>query len=145
MKLSTKLTVALSAMLTTTLLLSTTSVENPRCEKKIDNIQEQIQRAKKTDNSQRINGLEISLSKVKAYCTDEDLIQDIKDKISDVTEKWNEYSSDFSFKVMNMPIKGNLFVENSIVKLDAQIPFAAVPFKRMIETTIRNEAEKLLK
>ena len=73
------------------------------------------------------------------------LKEEFKDKISNVTETWNEYISDFSFKVMGMPIKGNLIVENSFVKLDGKIPFAAVPFKKMIETTIKNEAEKLLK
>ena len=95
MKLSTKLIIALSAILTTTLLLSSNSVENPRCEKKIDNIQEQLQRAKKADNSRRVNGLEISLSKVKAYCTDKDLIQDIEDKISDVKEDLQEHTEDY--------------------------------------------------
>ena len=73
------------------------------------------------------------------------LKEQFKDKISNVTESWDEYRSDFSFKVMGIPIKGNLFVENTLVKLDGKIPFAAVPFKKMIETTIKNEAEKLLK
>ena len=73
------------------------------------------------------------------------LKEEFKDKISNVTETWNDYNSNFSFKVMGMPIKGDLFVENALVKLDSKIPFAAVPFKKTIESTIRKEAEKLLK
>ena len=73
------------------------------------------------------------------------LKEEFNDKISNVSETWDDYSSDFSFKVFGMPIKGNLFVENSSVKLDSKIPFAAVPFKRTIESTIIKEAEKLLK
>jgi len=73
------------------------------------------------------------------------LKEEFKDKISNVTETWNEYNSDFSFKVMGVPIKGRISVENTFVKLDGKIPFAAVPFKKNIESTIRKEAEKLLK
>lgn len=73
------------------------------------------------------------------------LKEEFKDKIGDITENWNNYSSDFSFKVMGMPVKGKIFVENTLVKLDGKIPFAAVPFKKTIESTIRKEAEKLLK
>jgi len=83
MKTVTKLTIALSVILATTLLLSSSTVENsPRCEKKIDNIQEQIQIAKSMNNTHRVNGLVISLTKVKAYCTDKGLVEDIEDKLS---------------------------------------------------------------
>jgi len=96
MKTLTKLTIALSTILTTTLLLSSNTVENsPRCDKKINNIQEQIQIAKSMNNTHRVNGLEISLSKVETYCTDEDLVQDIKDKISDTQEDLLEHVEDY--------------------------------------------------
>lgn len=73
------------------------------------------------------------------------LKEEFKDKISNVTETWSDYSSNFSFKVMGMPVKGDLFVENTLVKLYSKIPLAAFPFKKAIVSTIKKEAEKLLK
>ena len=56
------------------------------CAQKICNLKNDIQIAKKADNESRVNGLVISLNKVEKYCTDEGLIEDIKEKITD-TEK----------------------------------------------------------
>ena len=96
MKTFTKLTLALSAVLTTTLLLAnTTTQDSPRCATKIDKIQEQLEIAKKNDNTHRVNGLEISLSKVTKYCTDESLIEDIKEKLSDVKKDLVEHTQDY--------------------------------------------------
>lgn len=72
------------------------------------------------------------------------LKKDFQDKITDVNEIWNENHSDFSFKIMGLLIKGRLSVGYSNVILDGQIPFAALPFKKLIENTIRQEAIKLL-
>lgn len=96
MKISTKMTLALSTLLMTTLLFSSSVFENsPRCEKKLNNLQEQIKIAKSMDNSQRVEGLEISLSKVKKYCSDDKLIEEIKDKISDTEEDLSEHTQDY--------------------------------------------------
>lgn len=96
MKTLTKLTIGLSAILVTTLLLSLSTVENsPRCEKKIDNMQEQIQIAKSMNNEDRVNGLVISLTKIKAYCTDKGIVEDIEDKISDTQEDLREHIEDY--------------------------------------------------
>jgi len=70
---------------------------------------------------------------------------DYGDMIKDLNENWSENSASFSFKVMGMAVAGKLLVSSSKVSLDGQIPFAAVPFKRTIESKIREEAEKLLK
>jgi hypothetical protein len=64
--------------------------------------------------------------------------------ISELTEKWDENGSEFSFKAMGMAIEGNIIVMNNKVNLEAKIPLAAIPFKGMIEKTISNEAKKLL-
>jgi len=72
------------------------------------------------------------------------LKEDFQDKISDVHEIWNETHSDFSFKIMGLVMKGRLSVSNSDVRLNGQIPFTALPFKGLIENTIRKEAVKLL-
>lgn len=82
--------------------------------------------------TERVKGL---LEKLKA---------DYGDMIKDVKEEWDGNTSTFSFKVMGMAVSGNLNVSSSTVTLDGQIPFAAVPFKKTIETKIKEEALKLL-
>ncbi len=72
------------------------------------------------------------------------LKDDFKDKISDVQESWNGNSSDFSFKIMGLLMKGKLTVSQFDVILDGKIPFTALPFKGLIESKIREEAENLL-
>lgn len=97
MKVSTpsKIVITLGVLLSTTALFSSSTYENsPRCEKKIHNIQEQLNIAKQMNNTHRVDGLKISLSKVKKYCSDKDLIQDIKDKIKEAKEDLNEYKQD---------------------------------------------------
>ena len=72
------------------------------------------------------------------------LKDDFKDKITDVQESWNGNSSDFSFKIMGLLMKGKLAVSQSDVILDGKIPLTALPFKGLIESKIREEAENLL-
>ncbi len=72
------------------------------------------------------------------------LKDDFQDKISEVNETWNENHSDFSFKIMGLLMKGRLSVNDTDVRLDGQIPFTALPFKKLIENTIKQEAVKLL-
>ena len=87
----------------------------------------------KDDAKERIKNLLINLK------------EKFNDKISNVDENWNEYNSEFSFSIMGLPIKGKLLVDSDLVSLDSKIPIAALPFKKTIESTIRTEAEKLLK
>ncbi len=82
--------------------------------------------------TERVKGL---LNKLKA---------DYGDMIQDLTESWNGSKADFSFKAMGMSVKGVLSVDAAFVNLDGQIPLAALPFKKTIETKIKEEAIKLL-
>jgi hypothetical protein len=91
------------------------------------------------------HSLEKSLAKERVKKIFDKLKEDFQDKISDVNETWNENHADFSFKIMGLLMKGRLLVSDLNVVLDGKIPFAALPFKKVIENTIRNEAEKLLK
>ena len=70
---------------------------------------------------------------------------DFKDQISDVQENWNGNSADFSFKIMGLLMKGKLIVNAANVILDGSIPWAAVPFKGLIESKIKEEAISLLR
>jgi hypothetical protein len=67
------------------------------------------------------------------------------DKISDLTEKWNGNTGEFSFKAMGFAISGTLIVNENTISLDAELPFAASLFKGKIQELITERAEKLLK
>jgi len=65
-------------------------------------------------------------------------------QVSDVTEQWDGHDLTFGFKVMGMKVAGNVAVEESAVKLDAQLPMAASLFKGTIEQRIREQLGRLL-
>ena len=65
-------------------------------------------------------------------------------QVTDLHEQWNGGTLSFSFKVVGMSIAGTVAVEDSAVKLDAELPMAAIMFKGMIEGRIREELNTLL-
>ena len=65
-------------------------------------------------------------------------------RVSDLEEEWNGSTLSFRFKAMGMKVSGTVMVEDSEVRLDANLPFAAVMFKGMIEKQIRAELGSLL-
>ena len=64
------------------------------CELKICNLKNDIYNAKLANNDNRVDGLVISLNKVQKYCTDEGLIEEIEDKISDTKKDLKEALGD---------------------------------------------------
>ncbi len=60
------------------------------CKKKICSIEKELAIAKKMENTSRVEGLQISLEKVNAHCTDDKLIEDIEDKIKDTKKDLQE-------------------------------------------------------
>ena len=67
------------------------------------------------------------------------------DKISDLQESWTDDGGTFSFKAMGFKISGAMTVTDSHVEIVGDYPFAALPFKGSIESTLRERAERLLK
>ncbi|HYJ13225.1 MAG TPA: polyhydroxyalkanoic acid system family protein [Thermomicrobiales bacterium] len=67
------------------------------------------------------------------------------DRISDLQEHWTDDGGTFSFRAMGFKISGNLKVTNHDVAITGEYPFAAMPFKGTIESTLRERAERLLK
>ena len=65
-------------------------------------------------------------------------------QVHDLQEQWCDHTLSFGFKAMGMKIAGTVEVRDAQVKLDAQVPLAAVMFKGMIETRIRQELGDLL-
>jgi hypothetical protein len=73
-----------------------------------------------------------------------DMKQQYGDQISELNETWSGNRGEFSFKAMGFATSGTLAVTPSQLELDGSLPFAAMPFKSKIESTIRERAQKLL-
>ncbi|NOR56793.1 MAG: DUF1090 family protein [Sulfurovum sp.] len=65
------------------------------CEKKICHIKRDLAIAKQSGNESREKGLQISLDKVNAHCTDEKLIKDLEEKIKDTKKDLHEDEEDY--------------------------------------------------
>ncbi|OGI81904.1 hypothetical protein A3I25_01020 [Candidatus Nomurabacteria bacterium RIFCSPLOWO2_02_FULL_42_17] len=72
--------------------------------------------------------------------------QKFGDKISDVYEDWNGYCGKFSFMIMGHEASGVLEVHEKEVQLSGEVglPWLLSWFKGKIESTIEEEARKLL-
>ena len=85
------------------LLVSTSVIANTQnscnnltgCKKKICHIEKDIAVAKKMENKDRVKGLQISLKKVNKHCTNDKLIEDLKDKIKDTEKDLQEDREDY--------------------------------------------------
>ena len=66
------------------------------------------------------------------------------EQVSDLQEEWGENRGSFSFKTYGFNVKGNLLVEQEQVKVEGDLPFAAMMFKGRIESTIKENLERLL-
>ena len=67
------------------------------------------------------------------------------DQVSGLDQSWTDDTLDFTLTTYGFKITGTLVVEDSQVKLDGDLPFAAAMFKGKIESSIRTELEKALK
>jgi hypothetical protein len=66
------------------------------------------------------------------------------DKVSDVKEEWSGNNATFSFKAMGFDVSGKVEVGDREVRVQSNLPFAALPFKGRIESTIKEKAKELL-
>jgi hypothetical protein len=68
-----------------------------------------------------------------------------QDKVSNLEETWvDDHHLNYSFSTYGFNIKGDMAVESDAVKLNANLPFAAMMFKGKIEQAIRDELTRLL-
>jgi len=65
-------------------------------------------------------------------------------QVSDIQESWTDHTFCFGFTTMGMGVNGKIQVEDALVKLTAELPFAAMLFKSAIEDRIRQELGGLL-
>ncbi len=75
----------------------------------------------------------------------EEVRRDHADRVSNVQGTWQGETLNFGFTAMGMQIKGDLVVASDAVRVTGNLPFAASLFRGTIESTIREELEKLLR
>ena len=66
------------------------------------------------------------------------------DKVSNLEELWDGNNLAYAFSTFGFNIKGNLTVDPNEVKVNGQLPFAAMMFKGKIEQSVKDELERLL-
>jgi hypothetical protein len=65
-------------------------------------------------------------------------------RVSNFHEEWRDHTLSFAFQAMGMAVSGTVAVEPQQVKVDAELPFAAMLFKGAIEQRLREEVSTLL-
>ena len=89
-----------------------------------------------------------SLTKIEALSRIQNFLPELNaqhsDRIKDLEESWNDNTGVFKLKISGFNVSGTLQVEESEVVIKGEIPFLASPFKGQIESTIKQQAKKLL-
>jgi len=67
-----------------------------------------------------------------------------QDQAKDIEQSWNGNVLSFGFKTMGMKISGNIEVGEEQLKVDSDIPFAAMMFKGKIESAMKEQLGRLL-
>ena len=67
-----------------------------------------------------------------------------RDQVTDLEEQWNDHTLTFRFKAMGFGVSGTMAVEDAAVKIDVNLPLAAMMVKGMIEQRLRQEIAGVL-
>lgn len=59
-------------------------------------------------------------------------------RISDLQGEWNENKFTFAVSIQGVGLQGTIVVEEDLLKLDAQLPLIAMPFKSWFPNILRN-------
>ena len=65
-------------------------------------------------------------------------------QVKDMEQTWEAHIMSFSFRTMGASISGEMVVETTTVLVKGKLPFAAMLFKGKIETSIKEELQKIL-
>jgi putative polyhydroxyalkanoate system protein len=67
-----------------------------------------------------------------------------QDQVSDLHDEWQGNVLNFAFKTFGFSIKGAMHVEPQQVRVDADLPFAAMMFKGRIEQEVKSSLARWL-
>ena len=87
-------------------------------------------------------GKDAALEKLKGF------LDQVKERypkeISDIDGSWTENVLNYEFTTFGIKIDGTLTVEEQVVKMDGNLPFAAMMFKGKISDSIKVALEKAI-
>ena len=70
---------------------------------------------------------------------------EFQSQVSDLQETWDELGNlNFSLKAMGMAIKGDVVTDDDQVNVSGNLPFAALPFRGIVEKTISDKISEAL-
>lgn len=75
---------------------------------------------------------------------DEVVLRKFKDSVSDLEQHWEGDALTFRFKTFGFQISGKCTVSDKDVVVDGDLPFTAMMFKGKIESSIREQLERLM-
>ena len=68
-----------------------------------------------------------------------------QEQVTNVVEEWDDQGNvNFSFTAMGLSISGDVLTDETSVNVSGKLPFAALPFKGMIEQTISEKISEAL-
>jgi hypothetical protein len=70
--------------------------------------------------------------------------QSYQHQVSGFEEKWSDSRLDFRFSTMGITVKGHVTSAEAEVRVHADLPLVALPFRGTIEKQVREELRKLL-
>jgi putative polyhydroxyalkanoate system protein len=74
----------------------------------------------------------------------ERLQQKFQTQVSELHQSWEDDTLRFRFKTYGIPLSGGISVGDSALDVDGDLPFSAMMFRGKIESSIREELERLV-
>jgi hypothetical protein len=74
----------------------------------------------------------------------EKLLERYGNQVSNLRQSWADNVLNFGFTTYGFAVQGNVTVDDNEVRVDSQIPFAAMMFKGKIEQALREQITKVL-
>ncbi len=72
------------------------------------------------------------------------LREKFKDSVGDLDQNWEGNALAFRFKTFGIPLSGKIAVGDKELVVDGDLPFTAMIFKGKIESSIREQLERLM-
>ena len=72
------------------------------------------------------------------------LQQKFQGQVSDLHQSWENDTLRFRFKTYGIPLEGGITVGDQALDVDGELPFSAMMFRGKIESSIRQELERLV-
>ena len=110
------------ALIASTVLFASGNYGNKKgCAIKTEHLLQELKKAKVMNNSDKIKGLEISISKVSSYCSDTALTIKVENKLMAKEEDLNEYIEDYNEAINHGREDKMEKYEAKIIKVRAEI------------------------